>query len=153
MYLSHHQHFREARRKHKDTILHSMKQQQRKLMIQPMVLPSSDELWTSLKTQLLVELQRLAREHQMTLVEMREWMLTQTMDLTRMEAAWLEQTRRLVSVMPPLPPPPKNLMGRVSPYPSTSMLSNLEVLNPPSTSTPSKTLHLPAPDDLIHQIF
>src|SRR6266404_3068433 len=149
MYLSHHQHFREARRKHKDTILHSMKQQQRKLMIQPMALPSSDELWTSLKTQLLEELQRLARKQQMTLVEMREWMLTQTGDLTREEQTWLKQTRRLVSVMPPLPSPPQGLTS----YPSTSTPSNQEVPNPPSTSMPLIIPHLPNPNDLIRQIF
>src|SRR6266404_3557800 len=125
---------RQARRKHEDAILRSMKQHQRKLTIQPMALPSFNESWTSLKTQLLMELQRLARERRITLIEMREWMLMQTMNLTTTEQAWLKQTRRLVSVMPPLPPPPKDLVPRVSPRSSMLTLSNLEVQNPPSTS-------------------
>src|SRR6266404_5908400 len=122
-------------------------------MTQPMALPSSDELWSSLKTQMLMELQRLARERRLTRIEMREWMLMQTMNLTTTEQAWLKQTRRLVSVMPPLPPPPKDLVPRVSPRSSMLTLSNLEVQNPPSTLMLSNTLHLPAPNDLIRRIF
>src|SRR6266404_568829 len=145
MNLSH----RQARRKHEDAILRSMKQHQRKLTIQPMALPSFNESWTSLKTQLLIELQRLARERQMTLIEMREWMLTPGAELTVMEQTWVEQTRKLVSVMPPLPPPPK---GSVI-HPSTSTLLKQGAPNPPSMSTPSNTLQLPHPNNLIRQIF
>src|SRR6266404_1166770 len=148
-----HQHSWEARCKHKDAILHSMKRRQCKLTIQPTALPSSNELWTSLKTQLLVELQRMARGHRMTLVEMWERILTQTANLTEIKQAWLEQTRKLVSVMPPLPPPPRDLIQGVIPCPSTSTLLNLEVLDPPSMSTPSSIPHLPNPNDLIRQIF
>src|SRR6266404_3118272 len=86
----------------------------------------------------------------MTLVEMREWMLTQGADLTKMEQVWVEQTRKLVSVMPPLPPPPKSLTTAHS---STSMPLNQEVQNLPSMSTPSSASHLPSLHDLIHQIF
>src|SRR6267378_8428447 len=107
---THHQQAREVRRKHEDALLHSMTQQQRRLTIPPMVLPSFNESWTSLKTQLLTELQRLARERQITLMEMREWILTPGAELTMMEQTWVEQTRKLVSVMPPLPPPPKGLV-------------------------------------------
>src|SRR6266404_1665968 len=145
MNLSH----RQARRKHEDAILRSMKQHQRKLTIQPMALPSFNESWTSLKTQLLTELQRLARERQITLIEMREWMLTRGADLTTMEQTWVKRTRKLVSVMPPLPPPPK---GPVT-HPSTLMPSNQEVPNPPSMSAPLNTPHLPHPNDLTRQIF
>src|SRR6266404_7745362 len=140
---------RQARRKHEDAILRSMKQHQRKLTIQPMALPSFNESWTSLKIQLLTELQRLARERQITLIEMREWILTPGAELTIMEQTWVEQTRKLVSVMPPLPPPPKGLVT----YPSTSTFLNQEVPNPPSMSTPSNTLHLPHLNNLIRQIF
>src|SRR6266404_331658 len=140
---------RQARRKHEDAILRSMKQHQRKLTIQPMALPSFNESWTSLKIQLLTELQRLARERQITLMEMREWMLTPGAELTRTEQTWVEQTRKLVSVMPPLPSPPKDLKI----YPSTSTPSNQEVPSPPSMSTPLNTLRLPHPNDLIRQIF
>src|SRR6266404_5496796 len=140
---------REARRKYEDTLLHSMTQQRRRSTIPPMALPSFNESWTSLKIQMLTELQRLARERRMTLIEIREWMLTPGTELTAMEQTWMEQTRKLVSVMPPLPPPPKGLET----YPSTSTPLNQEFPNPPSTSTPSNTLHLPHPNDLIHQIF
>src|SRR6266404_9236431 len=145
MYLSHQQ----VRRKHEDAILRSMKRHQRKLTTQPMALPSFNESWTSLKTQLLTELQRLARERQITLIEMREWILTPGAELTRMEQTWVAQTRKLISVMPSLPPPPKGLVT----YPSTSTPLNQEVPNSPSMSTPSNTLHLPRPNDLIRQIF
>src|SRR6267378_2345240 len=150
---THHQQSWEVRRKHENAILHSMTQQQCRLTTPPMVLPSSNELWISLKTQLLVELQRMAKEHRMTLVEMREWMLTQPANLTEQERAWLEQTRRLISVMPPLPSPPKNLLQGVIPYPSTSMPLNLEAPSPPYMSTPSTESHLPTPNDLIRQIL
>jgi len=78
-------------------MLHSMKQRQHKLTTQPMALPSFNESWTSLKTQLLMELQRLARKRQMTLVEMRERILTQTGSLTEVEqTAITEINRQLV---------------------------------------------------------
>src|SRR6266404_3183258 len=145
----HHQYSQEARRKHEDAILRSMKQRQRKLTIQPTVLPSSDESWTLLKLQLLEKLQKLARKQQMTLVEMWEWMLMQTVNLTREERTWFKQTCKLVSVMPPLPLPPQGL----TPYPSTLTLLNQGVPNPPSTLTPSTNPHLLSPNDLIRQIF
>src|SRR6267378_3854204 len=115
MNLSH----RQAQRKHEDAILRSMKQQQRKLTIQPMALPSFSESWTSLKTQLLTELQRLARKRQITLVEMREKMLTRGTELTKEEQTWMRQTRKLVSIMPPLPPPPGSLKSMCPPTSTT----------------------------------
>jgi len=81
-----------------------MRQQQvRSVMILP-ALPSSEELWQSLRLQLMVELQRLAWESRMTLLEAREFMLTQTEGLTMQEQCWLEQTHKLVSIMPRSPP-------------------------------------------------
>src|SRR6266404_2443250 len=129
-----------------------MKQRQHRLTTQPTELPSFDKSWTSLKLQLLTELQRLARECQMTLVEMQEWMLTQTADLTQMEQIWMKQTCRLVSVMPPLPSPPRDLLG-VTSHPSTLTLLNQEVPSLPFMSTPSTTPHLLSLDNLTRQIF
>src|SRR6266404_121198 len=129
-----HQYSREVQRKHEDTILHSMTQQQHRLITQLTELPSFDESWISLKIQLLTELQKLARERQMTLIELREWMLTQMADLTQMEQRWMKRTCKLISVMPPLPPPPRDLLG-VTSCPSTSTLSNQEVPNLPYMST------------------
>src|SRR6267378_1581621 len=139
---THHQQAREVRRKHEDALLHSMTQQQRRLTIPPMALPSFNESWTSLKTQLLTELQRLARKRRITLVEMRAWMLTQGAELTKEEWAWVTQTRKLVSVMPPLPLPP----GKSS----MSTTLHQEAPNPLSTSTPP---NIPNPSNLMHQIF
>src|SRR6266404_3299386 len=80
-------------------------------------------------------------------------MLTQPAKLTEQERAWLEQTRWLISVMSPLPSPPKNLLQGVIPYPSTSMPLNLEAPSPPYMLTPSTESHLPTPNNLIRQIL
>src|SRR6266404_9227930 len=144
-----HPYSQRTRRKHEDAILHSMKQRQRKLTTPQTALPSFNESWISLKTQLLTELQELARGRQLTLIEMREWMLTRGKDLTMKEQMWVIQTRKLVSVMPPLPPLPRELLT----YPLTSTPSNQEAPNLPFMSMPANTPHLPHPNDLIRQIF
>src|SRR5882762_12035765 len=80
-----------------------MRQQQQRLETILTALPSSDALWQSLRLQLLVELQRLARTWKKTMVEMREFLLMHTVGLTMMERCWLEQTRNLLAVMPRVP--------------------------------------------------
>src|SRR6266404_4984484 len=78
-----------------------MKWQQATSVMTPLALPSSEELWCSLRLQLMVELQRMARERRLTILEEQEFVLTQTMGLTMQERCWLEQTHKLVSIMPP----------------------------------------------------
>src|SRR6267378_1350233 len=80
---------------------------------------------------------------------MQEWMLTQGKDLTTEEQTWMEQTCKLVSVMPPLSPPPRGLLM----HPSTSTPLNQGVPNLPFMSTLSTESRLPHPNDLICQIF
>src|SRR6266404_4342090 len=93
-------HYHQAQRRHEDTIWTStIRQQQRSAMTLP-VLPSSTTLWQSLRLQLLMELQRLAREKRMTVIEMQEFLLMPTASLTRAEWCWLEQLRNLLAVMP-----------------------------------------------------
>src|SRR6266404_1545484 len=94
-------HYRRAQRKAKEAILRSMKWRQVTSVMTPPALPSSDELWCSLRLQLMEELQRLAWEWRMTLLEEREFVLTQTTGLTMQERCWLEQTWKLVLIMPP----------------------------------------------------
>src|SRR6266404_7932548 len=124
-----------------------MKRQQVTLVMTPPALPSSEELWHSLRLQLMVELQRMAREWRMTILEEREFVLTQTMGLTMQEQCWLEQTCKLVSIMPPPAHdeviqydissyPPKVIPHpEVQPHPLTLTTSTT---NPPSTSTSMK---------------
>src|SRR6266404_4204857 len=77
-------------------------QQQRSAMTTP-ALPSSATLWQSLQLQLLVELQRLAQEWKKMMVEMREFLLMHTVNLTAMEWCWLDQMHTLLSIMPRAP--------------------------------------------------
>src|SRR6266404_2979800 len=83
---------------------------------------------------------------------MRERMLKPTGERTKREQSWMKRTHRLISIMPPLPPPPRNLQGVIS-YPSMSTLSSQGAPNLPSTLMLSTTFQPPNPDDLIHQIF
>src|SRR6266404_1089292 len=94
-------HFHKAQHKAKAMLLQSMKQRQQRLVTTPLALPSSNKLWCSLRLQLMVELQRLAQERKLTLVEAKEVILTEK-DLSMQEQCWLEQARNLVATMPPL---------------------------------------------------
>ncbi len=84
-------HFCKAQRKAKAALLVSMRQQQRRLEMTQLGLPSSDVLWHSLRLQLMVMLQRLASERKLTLLEAKEMILrTKPQDLLMEEWCWLE---------------------------------------------------------------
>src|SRR6266404_9877790 len=95
-------HFHKAQRKAKAALLASMKQRQQRLETTQLGLPSSAELWRSLRLQLMVTLQRLARMRKLTLLEAKEMILrTKPQDLSMEERCWLESARNLVLIMPP----------------------------------------------------
>src|SRR6266404_2017041 len=112
------------------------------------VLPSSNALWQSLWLQLLVELQQLARERRMTIIEMREFLLTHTVGLTMMEWCWLEQVRNLLAVMPWIPPD-EEIWYDLSSYPPR--IIHLPVARPPPSMLTSLTDLLPLTSMIPHQ--
>src|SRR5882762_3661347 len=118
-----------------------MRQQQQRLETILTALPSSDALWQSLRLQLLVELQRLARTWKKTMVEMREFLLMHTVGLTMMERCWLEQTRNLLAMMPRIAQD-EEIWYDLSLYPPR-IIPRPEVLQRPSTSTSSTDLLSP----------
>jgi len=73
----------------------------------------------------MVELQRMAQERRLTILEEREFMLTQMTGLMMQERCWLEQTRKLVSIMPP-PAHDKVIQYDISSYP-LKVIPHLEV--------------------------
>ncbi len=97
------QHYQRAQRKAEEAALHSMRLQQQRSAMTMLALPSSAALWQLLRLQLLVELQRLAQEWKKTMIEMREYLLTHTVDLTMMEWCWVDQTCTLILIMPRAP--------------------------------------------------
>src|SRR6266404_9372433 len=98
----HRPHHRKVQYKAEATLFASMRQRQRRLGTTPTGLPSSDELWHSLRLQLMTTLQRFASERKLTVTEAKEMLLrTPPLDLTMEERCWLESARNLVSIMPP----------------------------------------------------
>src|SRR6266404_2675849 len=105
----------------------------------------------------------------MTMLEAREFMLTQTTGLMMQEWCWLEQTCKLVSIML-RPSPNKEIQYNISSY-LPKVIPCPEALPPPSTSTSSRTptshpmdpcgpststihmFHLPYLHNLIHKIM
>ncbi len=127
-------HFCKAQCKAKAVLLASMKQWQQRLETTQPGLPSSAELWRSLRLQLMVTLQRLARERKLTLLEAKEMILrTKPQDLSMEEQCWLEAARNLVLIMPP------PTVDEVKRYDLSSYLPKLiphpGALPVPSTST------------------
>src|SRR6266404_6261500 len=130
----HRPHQRKVQYKAEAALFASMRRRQRKLATTPTGLPSSDELWRSLRLQLMGTLQRFASERKLTVTEAKEMLLrTPPLDLTREEQCWLESACNLVSIMPP----PTN--SEVNHYDLSSYLPKLiprrEALAAPSTST------------------
>src|SRR5712664_3573819 len=127
-------HYRKVQYKAEAALFASMRRRQRKSGTTPTGLPSSDELWHSLRLQLMNTLQRFASERKLTVTEAKEMLLrTPPLDLTMEERCWLESARNLVSVMPP----PTD--SEVNHYDLSSYLPKLiprrEALAAPSTST------------------
>src|SRR6266404_9793287 len=138
------QHFRKAQHKAEAALLVSMRQWQQRLGTTPTGLPSSSELWRSLRLQLMVTLQRFASERKLMLLEAKNMILrTNPQDLLMEERCWLESARNLVSIMPPLTVaevksynlssyPPKLI-----PHPETSAVPSMSTSSiRPSTSIP-----------------
>src|SRR6266404_6098962 len=98
----HRPHQRKVQYKAEAALFASMRRRQRKLATTPTGLPSSDELWRSLRLQLMDTLQRFASERRLTVTEAKEMLLrTPPLDLTMEEQCWLESARNLVAIMPP----------------------------------------------------
>src|SRR6266404_3212823 len=98
----HRPHHRKAQYKAEAALFASMRQRQRRLATTPTGLPSSAELWRSLRLQLMTTLQRFASERKLTVTETKELLLrTPPQELTMQERCWLESARDLVSIMPP----------------------------------------------------
>src|SRR6266404_8095948 len=98
----HRPHHRKAQYKAEAALFASMRQRQRRLATTPTGLPSSDELWRSLRLQLMGTLQRFASERKMTVTEAKEMILrTPPQDLTMEERCWLESARNLATIMSP----------------------------------------------------
>src|SRR6267378_142239 len=98
----HRPHHRKVQYKGEELLFASMRRRQRKSGTTPMGLPSSDELWRSLRQQLMDTLQRFANERKLTLIEANKMLLrTPPQDLTMVEWCWLESAQNLVLIMPP----------------------------------------------------
>src|SRR6266404_1721742 len=177
----HRSHHRKVQYKGEELLFASMRRRQRKLGTTPTGLPSSDELWRSLRLQLMDTLQRLASERKLTLVEAREMLLrTPLQDLTMAERCWLESARNLATIMPP-PADSKVKQYDLSSYPpklipcpgwqvapSTETETNITPqkllalasppslsldLPPPPTTSTSLRVTLPSVPTLLHAIF
>src|SRR6266404_1673195 len=179
----HRPHHRKVQYKAEALLFASMKRRQRKSGTTPMGLPSSDELWRSLRLQLMATLQRFANERKLTVTEAKEMLLrTPPLELTMEERCWLESARSLVSIMPPPTDsevkqydlssyPPKLIPQREAPAaPSTSTETNITprtllaiaatIPPPPSRRPPpppmtsiSSRVILPSVPELIRAVF
>src|SRR6266404_5842268 len=146
----HRPHHRKVQYKAEVALFASIRQRQRRLVATPMGLPSSNELWRSLRLQLMTTLQRFASERKLTVTEAKEMLLrTPPLDLTMEERCWLESARNLVSIMPP---PTNREVNHydLSSYPP-KLIPRREALAAPSTLTgtnitPQKLLALAAAD-------
>src|SRR6266404_1558064 len=146
----HRPHQRKVQYKAEAALFASMRRRQRKLATTPTGLPSSDELWRSLRLQLMGTLQRFASERKLTVTEAKEMLLrTPPLDLTMEEQCWLESACNLVSIMPPPTDSEVNHYD-LSSYPP-KLIPRREALAAPSTSmgmniTPQTLLALAAAD-------
>src|SRR6266403_6143832 len=132
--LMHRPHHRKVQYKAEAALFASMRQRQRRLGTTPTGLPSSEELWRSLRLQLMTTLQKFASERKLTVTETKEMLLrTSPLDLTMEERCWLEAARNLVSIMPP-PTDSEVKQYDLSSYPPT-LIPRLEAPAAPSTST------------------
>src|SRR6266404_5686734 len=130
----HRPHHRKVQYKGEELLFASMKRRQRKSGTTPTGLPSSDELWHSLRLQLMGTLQRFASERKLTVTEAKEMLLrTPPLELTMEERCWLESARNLVSIMPP-PTDSEVKQYDLSSYPP-KLIPRREALAAPSTST------------------
>src|SRR5882762_3534464 len=128
------QHHRKVQYKAEAALFASMRQRQRRSGTTPTGLPSSGELWRSLRLQLMDTLQRFASERKLTITEAKEMLLrTPPLDLTMEERCWLESARNLVSIMPP-PTDSKVKHYDLSSYPP-KLIPHRGVPAAPSTST------------------
>src|SRR6266404_1849355 len=179
----HRPHHRKVQYKGEELLFASMKRRQRKSGTTPTGLPSSDELWHSLRLQLMGTLQRFASERKLTVTEAKEMLLrTPPLELTMEERCWLESARHLVSIMPPptdsevkhydLSSYPPKLIPRPGAQiaPSTSTETNITPqqllaiaaadppppslgLRPPTSTSTSLSVTLPSVPALIRAIF
>src|SRR6266404_6062105 len=179
----HRPHHRKAQYKAEAALFASMRQRQRRLATTPTGLPSSDELWRSLRLQLMVTLQKFVSERKLTITEAKEMLLrTPPLELTMKERCWLESARNLVSIMPPPTDnevkhydlssyPPKLIPQREAPTaPSTSTGTSITPqkllalaaanppppslgLRPPTSTSTSLSVTLPSVPALIRAIF
>src|SRR6267378_4500956 len=146
----HRPHHRKVQYKGEELLFASMRQRQRRSGTTPMGLPSSDELWRSLRLQPMGTLQRFASERKLTVTEAKEMLLrTPPLDLTMEERCWLESAHNLVSIMPP---PTNSEVNHydLSSYPP-KLIPRWEALAAPSTLTgtnitPQRLLALAAAD-------
>src|SRR5882762_8243745 len=130
----HRPHQRKVQYKAEAALFASMRQRQRRLGTTPTGLPSSEELWRSLRLQLMTTLQRFASERKLTMTEAKEMLLrTPPLELTMEERCWLESARQLVSIMPP-PTDSEVKQYDLSSYPP-KLIPRREVPEAPSTST------------------
>src|SRR6266404_3435963 len=130
----HRPHHRKVQYKGEELLFASMKRRQRKSGTTPTGLPSSDELWHSLRLQLMGTLQRFASERKLTVTEAKEMLLrTPPLELTMEERCWLESARHLVSIMPP-PTDSEVKHYDLSSYPP-KLIPHRGVPAAPSTST------------------
>src|SRR5882757_10859424 len=128
------QHHRKVQYKAEAALFASMRQRQRRLATTPTGLPSSDELWRSLRLQLMGTLQRFTSERKLTITEAKEMLLrTPPLDLTMEERCWLESACNLVSIMPP-PTDSEVKHYNLSSYPP-KLIPRPGALIAPSTST------------------
>src|SRR5882762_11727344 len=130
----HRPHQRKVQYKAEAALFASMRQRQRRLATTLTGLPSSDELWRSLRLQLMGTLQRFASERRLTVTEAKEMLLrTPPLELTMEERCWLEAARNLVSIMPP-PTSSEVKQYDLSSYPP-KLIPRPEAPGAPSTST------------------
>src|SRR6266404_5460359 len=130
----HRPHHRKVQYKAEALLFASMRRRQRRSGTTPTGLPSSDELWRSLRLQLMATLQKFTNERKLTITEAKEMLLrTPPLELTMDERCWLESAWNLVSIMPP-PTSSEVKQYDLSSYPP-KLIPRLEAPTAPSTST------------------